>query len=144
MKRHLKFTIGAVIAGLCMTLAAVPASADPPTPAAYRSCSTTGASGTAHIWAWYVGITSVPLDFNVDDTLADDHHVQIRVIAKDLNTNIIYYPWHKVYTGYGTGASYSSTAKFSAGLGDLGIEVARFEGDTMLNYCRDWINTGHT
>ncbi|MGW1746339.1 hypothetical protein ACWCRD_12110 [Streptomyces sp. NPDC002092] len=135
-----KAKFGALVAGLALTLglAAAPAHA-----ADYRysgECETEGASGSIATSGWHrgVGQRTVPsIKLKVYDWVEDGHHVSIRVVAYYADGSKGYYPWHSNYDGYGTSKEFdtSATAGGVSGIWDLGIEVARFEGSHLMNYC---------
>ncbi|WP_405908439.1 MULTISPECIES: hypothetical protein [unclassified Streptomyces] len=115
-------------------------SAAPASAASYTMyCDTTGASGASTINGWAVGATSLGVILSVTDGSADGHHVRIRLLGKDRAGNLITYQWRMNYDGNGTTKTWTTTASYSAGFGDVGVQVARFEGDTQLNACTDWL-----
>lgn len=124
--------------------AAVTRSVVPHSPAAgdqELDCATTGASGDVIGDDWHPGITDLPVYFGVADTLADGHHVQVRIVGRPQAGNFeITWPWHSVTTGAGTNMSWTSTASYSDGLYDFGVQVGRFEGSDMLNSCTKWLS----
>ncbi len=124
--------------------AAVARSVIPHSPAAgdeELDCATTGASGDVIGTAWHPGITDLGVWFGVADTLADGHHVQVRIVGRpQAGTFEITWPWHSVTTGDGTNMSWTSTASYSNGLYDFGVQVGRFEGTDMLNSCTRWLS----
>jgi hypothetical protein len=133
-----------VTAALCASPASAVIRPNEPQPDYNLVCNATGVRGTAQIWDWYSGATSVPINFIVTDTAADGHHVEIRVVGRTDGGGLITWPWHSVTTGNGTVGIYSSTANYSAGMYDLGIEAGTFEGSDMLHSCFDWIRAGTT
>ncbi|WP_329340319.1 hypothetical protein OG866_32705 [Streptomyces sp. NBC_00663] len=130
--------VAAALAGaaLAVGMAAAPASAEV---SATLICDTTGARGVVVVNDWQNGGTSFPVSIAVGDNLADGHHVRVRVVGRAEDGDWIYWPWHANYDGNGTAKSWSSTANFSGGIYDMGVQAARFEGDTLLNYCTDWM-----
>ena len=119
-------------------VAASPASADD---IYYRGCTTTGAFGDLQVSGWYSGTTSVGVWFDVADTLSDGHAVEVRIIGRNQVNTLIAWPWHKISTGYATSHAWASTASYSDGLYDVGLEVARLSGSTkILNYCTDTVD----
>lgn len=123
--------LGTVSAALLLIAAtAAPASADP----RVTSCTTTGASG----WMLFDNYTSaqstVTIKFELTDTKADGHHARIRLVTKTSSGAIVNWPWRKNTSGMGTEV-YRTTAQDSRGIAALGIETARFEKETKLNYC---------
>ncbi|MGI5138978.1 MULTISPECIES: hypothetical protein [unclassified Streptomyces] len=73
----------------------------------------------------------------ISDTAADGHHVRMRFVSKQTDGKVHYWAWHKNTGGTGT-ITYNTTASDSRGIFDAGVQVARFEGDTLLNSCTDW------
>ncbi|MEV3856031.1 hypothetical protein AB0J38_17110 [Streptomyces sp. NPDC050095] len=134
-KRSVQLAGGAVGAlALTLTLAS-PASAG--TYAA--ECSTTGAYG--RIIADYWGADD-RLDFymTVLDSAADGHHARARLITKNVNGTRKNWAWHAATGGSGTSIDLTSYAIDDSGIFDWGVQVARFEGDTLLNSCTEWMS----
>jgi hypothetical protein len=102
-------------------------------------CSTTGAWG--YVYAdWYGADDRIDFQMTFMDTLADDHHARARLVTKDVNGVRKNWPWHKDLGGANSGGvDYNSYAINDSGIFDWGVQVARFEGDTLLNSCTDWI-----
>lgn len=101
-------------------------------------CNTTGAWGQ-------VSTDMDGADDRIDfvllfgDTLADGHHARARLVTKDVNGVIKRWQWHKDTNGSNNGnVRYASHAINSSGIFDVGIDAARFEGDTLLNACTQW------
>ncbi|MFD5632311.1 hypothetical protein [Streptomyces sp. NPDC127072] len=122
-------------ATLAVGMSAAPASAVSYT----MDCSTTGASGAGTINGWAVGATELGVILAVHDGSADGHHVRIRLLGKDAPGNLITFQWRQNTDGNGTTKSWTTTASYSAGFRDVAVQVARFEGDTLLNACTDWL-----
>lgn len=91
---------------------------------------------------WSNGATSQPVTFSVSDTLSDGHPVEIRVIGKNQVGTPLSWPWHKVTSGWATGKSWSSTASYDGGIYDIGLQVARYEGGSILNSCTSNLKDG--
>ncbi|MEU0894700.1 hypothetical protein [Streptomyces massasporeus] len=106
--------------------------------ASYRSCSTTGATGGVSITNWTDPGAKVGLYIDLADTKADDHHVRIRILSEQSNGKIVHWPWRKHTGGANTGDSWRTSASDDRGLFEIGVEVARFEGDKLLNSCTHW------
>lgn len=103
-----------------------------------RACSTTGASGGVAISNWTDPVATVGLTFNLIDTLADGHHVRIRLVSETNNGARVNWPWRQNLDGKGSTKTWTSTASDDRGLYEIGVQVARFEGDTLLNSCTTW------
>lgn len=106
------------------------------------SCSTTGARGSVGV-TYPTGEIAPYLEhklaMSVSDTSADGHHVRIRFISKPVgNTGTTYWKWHSLTSGSGTSLTFSTTAQSSYGIAQAGVQVARFEGNTLLNSCTAW------
>jgi hypothetical protein len=99
-----------------------------------------GARGVLVVNDWYVGKTDVKVSIAVGDNLADHHHVSVRVLGKNDGGGLITWPWHQNYDGNGSSKSWGSTASYSAGLYDMGVQAAVYEGDRQVSSCTDWIN----
>lgn len=132
---RLTITAGAVIsAALVGLITATPAAATD----ANRWCSTTGATGGIIVYGYDGATTKIVLTINSYDSLADNHHSQVRLLTKNWEGTIKYWPWRANYGGVGTNVSWNTTATESTGIHDVGVQVARFEGSTLLNSCSDW------
>ncbi|MER5468065.1 hypothetical protein [Streptomyces sp. NPDC002685] len=127
--------IGISVAALTLAVT-LPASAEADT--LDPSCSTTGANGTVHVPGFIHGATTIHVGLSVYDSLADGHHVRVRLITKDANKNYTYWKWHANTDGKGALLSWDTTASDGNGIINVAAEVARFEGDTLLNSCTDW------
>ncbi|MFE2938609.1 hypothetical protein ACFXKG_05965 [Streptomyces sp. NPDC059255] len=46
--------------------------------------------------------------------------------------------WRSNTSGANTTKEWATTAQSSSGIYEVGVQVARFEGDTLLNSCTDW------
>ncbi|WP_369235108.1 hypothetical protein AB5J56_24900 [Streptomyces sp. R21] len=103
-----------------------------------RWCSTTGASGGIIVYNYNQPEYTVALTMNAYDALADDHHVSVRLLTKNYAGTIKYWPWHANYHGVGTNLNWDTTATNNTGIHDVGVQIARFEGSTLLNSCTDW------
>ncbi|MEU1934816.1 hypothetical protein ACH49O_17880 [Streptomyces coeruleorubidus] len=132
---------GVVLAATALTVGtASTSSAAAPARTVSASCSTTGASGG-------MSSTFTPGDFfgefdvtlSVTDTKADSHHVRVRYLTIPVNSSAVRpWQWHSLKAGKGETLVYPTTAQDSNGIQDMGVEVARFEGDKKLNSCTDW------
>ncbi|MFB7086850.1 hypothetical protein [Streptomyces sp. NPDC056296] len=104
----------------------------------YAHCNTTGASGGVTVWDFYGATDRIDLSMSVDDMKSDSHHVSIRLLTKNHAGTVKYWSWHKNTSGNGTSKRWETYAKDDSGIFDVGIQVGRFEGSTMLNSCTDW------
>jgi hypothetical protein len=103
------------------------------------SCSTTGASGSVGVDWGIDPYDEVKLAMSVRDTLADGHHVRIRFLSKPVGSSqTFYWAWHSLTAGSGETLTFSTTAQSSYGIDEAGVQVARFEGDALLNSCTAW------
>lgn len=127
----------AVIASITLALTAIAAG---PAQAAITGagCTTTGASGNVTITNWTDPSQKVGLALELKDTAADAHHVRIRIVSQQHDGKRVNWPWRKNLSGSGTTANWTTTADDARGLHELGVQVARFEGETLLNSCTDW------
>ncbi|MFF1837411.1 hypothetical protein ACFVXE_24860 [Streptomyces sp. NPDC058231] len=131
----------------CAGAAAVLGLAFTPSPASatdsyHLSCDTTGATGDLEV-QWSNGATSQPVVFSVSDALSDGHAVEIRIIGRNQVDTPLSWPWHKVTAGWGHGQSWASTATYSGGIYDIGLEVARYSGTgTIMNHCTSSLKDG--
>lgn len=105
---------------------------------AFRHCSTTGASGGITISNWHGPDAKVGLDMSVSDLSSDNHQVRVRFISKDTRGAIKYWPWRANNDGSGTTKEWKTTAEYSGGLFEVGVQVARFAGNTQVNSCSTW------
>ncbi|MFE1407027.1 hypothetical protein ACFW5D_25915 [Streptomyces sp. NPDC058770] len=102
------------------------------------SCSTTGASGSSKT-SWNGDpYAEQPVTLSVKDTSADGHHVRVRYLTQQQSGTTRYWSWHSNTDGNATTKSWSTTAKSDYGIWGFGVEIARFEGDTLLNSCVAW------
>ena len=135
MKKHITMAAGLVSSALFIGLiSATPASATDAT----ASCTTTGATGHATVYNFDGATDKITLNLGVYDSLADGHHVRVRLLTKNYVGTTKYWSWHANYDGAGVGKSWDTTATDSNGIFDVGVQVARFEGDSLLNSCTDW------
>ncbi|MFD4814786.1 hypothetical protein ACFWNS_40230, partial [Streptomyces sp. NPDC058418] len=75
----------------------------------------------------------------VTDTSADGHHVRERFLNKGSGgVEVVPWQWRSNTSGANTTKEWDSTAQSTNGIYEVGVEVARFEGDTLLNSCTDW------
>ncbi|WP_406368213.1 hypothetical protein [Streptomyces sp. NBC_01546] len=103
------------------------------------SCSTTGAEGEVNWSHWASDYSSIDLGLHVIDTAADGHHVKVRFVSENLGHVRTYWPWRSFYDGSGAGqAWYTSAQNGRNGIYILGMQVARYEGNTMLNSRTCW------
>lgn len=119
-----------------LALTASPAQAVPVYNAA---CSTTGASGNVSISDWHQPTATVGVVFSLTDTKADGHHARIRILSKRYDGSVKRWRWRKNVDGAGETNYWGSSASDDNGLFEIGVQVARFEGDTLLNSCTHWI-----
>ncbi|WP_406428871.1 hypothetical protein [Streptomyces sp. NBC_01589] len=130
---------GAILSAALLTAAAAnPAQAASSVSPTYRGCSTTGSSGQIKIDNWYGPGATVNLTISLYDTAADGHHARIRLLSQDTFGKTHYWPWRMNYDGSGAGKTWTTTASHTNGLFELGVNVATFEGDTLLHSCTDW------
>ncbi|MFF7446079.1 MULTISPECIES: hypothetical protein [unclassified Streptomyces] len=107
----------------------------------WASCITNGADGSSNV-RWWGGITEeVSVSLNVNDLRADGNHVAVRLLTHDSNGDRHNWSWHHWYGGKDTGHYWDTTAQDSSkGIRDAGVQVARFEGDNLLDSCTSWGN----
>lgn len=105
---------------------------------AYRLCNTVGAQGGITVTNWHGPDATVGLSISVSDLSSDNHQVRVRFISKDVRGAIKYWPWHSNNDGSGTTKSWTTTAQDGGGLFDVGVQVGRFAGNTMVNNCSTW------
>ncbi|MGW2821493.1 hypothetical protein ACWC24_10870 [Streptomyces sp. NPDC001443] len=115
-------------------LSATPASASN----VFVSCSTTGANGDVSVSNFDGATDTIVLSLGARDTSADGHHVRVRLITKNQAGTIKYWAWHANYNGAGSTQSWDTYAHDESGIFDVGVQAARFEGDTLLNSCTKW------
>ncbi|SCK37698.1 hypothetical protein YUYDRAFT_04526 [Streptomyces sp. ScaeMP-e48] len=129
---------GSVAAAFLVTMAASPAHAATQT----YHCFTTGAGGVATVQNWHVGESgkNIGVYLVVNDNKADGHHVRVRLVGKKIGGTPVNWQWRANYGGNGTDKSWN-THFLNTGMLMVGVQVARFEGDTLLNSCTDWPET---
>lgn len=102
------------------------------------SCSTTGASGSSKTQWTGNAYDTQKVTLSVKDTKADGHHVRVRYLTQQQSGTPRYWPWRSNTDGNGTTKVWETTAKSEYGIWGWGVEIARFEGSTLLNSCVDW------
>ncbi|SNX62450.1 hypothetical protein SAMN06272735_4231 [Streptomyces sp. TLI_55] len=101
-------------------------------------CATTGANGTLITTGWDYNDNGIPyLTLTVRDSSADGHHVRVRLVTSHVDGKT-YFPWHANYDGAGSAKTFESYVSGYGTISGAAIQVARFEGDTLLNYCTEW------
>ncbi|MFH8868416.1 hypothetical protein [Streptomyces griseus] len=139
MKKAVKTLLtGTAAAAFLATVGTAPAHAATET----NHCFTTGAGGAVTVQSWHVGETGkkVGVHMGVHDNKADGHHVRIRLIGKKIGGTPVNWPWRANYGGNGTYKAWDSYFP-NDGMLMVGVQVARFEGETLLNSCTDWPTT---
>ena len=58
-------------------------------------------------------------------------------MGKTIGATRVNWKWHSVTGGLGSEDSFARPARNSAGVIDIGVQVARFEGSEYLNSCTD-------
>lgn len=135
LKRSLTVAATAVAALSLVALTTSPAHAST---TGYRGCSTTGASG-GYAYSNYHGPgATINVSFDLSDTLADGYHARVRFLSKNTHGTTKYWGWRQNLDGAGTTKYWVSTASDTSGLFDIGVQIARFNGSTLLNSCTDW------
>ncbi|GAB2458594.1 hypothetical protein [Streptomyces incanus] len=129
--RGLVRTAGVVTAAVALTIGAASTSS---AATARASCSTTGASGAMSI-NFGSPFDKMPVSLSVTDTSADGHHVRVRLVTQKSDYNKVYWRWHSLTAGSGKSLSIDTSAQDNQGIYNAAVQVARFEGDTMLNSC---------
>ncbi|MFE3741268.1 hypothetical protein [Streptomyces sp. NPDC059134] len=81
----------------------------------------------------------VKVTLSVTDTSADGHHVRVRFVHKTSGGGVtVPWTWRSNTSGANTTKEWDTTARSTDGIYEVGVQVARFEGDTLLNSCTDW------
>ncbi|MGY4907669.1 hypothetical protein [Streptomyces sp. 900116325] len=133
-----KRTRAGILAGISAATV-VTISASPAQASESLNCATTGAGGSVTVDGYYANITeSFGFRLAVTDTKEDGHHVRVRFVGKGPGGTPANWPWHYNYDGYASQPVWNTTAQYSNGLADFGVQVARYEGDTYLNSCTRW------
>ncbi|MER5395904.1 hypothetical protein [Streptomyces sp. NPDC002599] len=136
MRRRTIAAAAAISSGLLVTTLTTSAHADTLTT---LSCSTTGAFGQLSSTNWRSGTTGeFDVTMSVTDTKADDHHVRVRLVGKTIGATRVNWPWHSVTGGLGSEDAWARPAQNSAGVIDIGVQVARYEKSEYMNSCTDW------
>lgn len=127
--------IGVTSAALIATLAtSSPAQAAD----AHAVCATAGAIGDITVFNYGSATRDVAYKVSVTDTDGDDHHVRIRLISKNHAGTVKRWAWHANTGGKNTSKTWTSVAHEDTGIHDVGVQVARFEKNRLLNSCVDW------
>ncbi|MFE4369898.1 hypothetical protein ACFRMN_17030 [Streptomyces sp. NPDC056835] len=141
LRNRIKATaLGTISSVFVIAGAASPAHAAPDGVAVdTAACATTGANGSLTTPSFHSQDKRVDVTIAVYDSLADGHHVRIRVVGKTIGGTPVNFQWRQNTGGEGTVKSWTTYAEYSSGLINVGLQVARFEGDTLLNSCTDWL-----
>ncbi|MER7724936.1 hypothetical protein [Streptomyces sp. NPDC096323] len=106
-------------------------------------CGTTGAVADVTIYDFNGATDRIDFHMEIKDSLADGHHARARLLTKTSSGAVVYWKWHSDTNGSGNGwVTLNSYAIDDRGIFDVGIQVARFEGDTLLNSCKAWMYKG--
>lgn len=103
-----------------------------------RVCTTAGAVGGYEFSNYHGPDARIAIRFYLSDTSNDGHNVRVRLISKNVRGTIKYWAWHANLDGPGTTKHWNTTASDSSGLFDIGVQIARFRGNTILNACAKW------
>ncbi|MFE2420464.1 hypothetical protein [Streptomyces hokutonensis] len=103
-------------------------------------CAATGSQGSLITTGWDYNDFGIPnLTMTVRDTGADGHHVQIRLLVGYADTTD-YLKWHYDYDGAGSSTVVNSYVPAGGGqIADVGIEVATYEGSSLVSHCISWV-----
>ncbi|WP_460060663.1 hypothetical protein [Streptomyces sp. YKOK-I1] len=129
-------TSGLILASGLLVLATANPSSAATTKTA--SCSTTGAKGYSKTEWTGDPYEEQDVTLSVTDTITDDHHVRVRYLTQQESGTTRYWTWHKNTGGNGTTEIWHSTAQSDYGIWGWGVEIARFEGNELMNSCIDW------
>ncbi|KUN07458.1 hypothetical protein AQI95_10550 [Streptomyces yokosukanensis] len=129
---------GAGTAGIALAVAvsgSAHAAADPE----YAGCTTTGASAIVRD----IQLTASPsgkhdVHFEISDTAKDGRNARVRYLTQMGNGKTRYWNWHANTGGPGTIVVNTTAQDNDNGIFGVGIQVARANGDTILNSCTDW------
>ncbi|MGW0854083.1 hypothetical protein [Streptomyces sp. NPDC002690] len=130
--------VGVLLASVALTVGAASTASAAATYTSTSTCSTTGGSGSTVATYTDDPYDEVKVTLRVTDTLADGHHVRVRLITKNVSGVSVNWPWHSNTDGANTTVVWSTTAQSGYGIYGQGVQVARFEGETLLNYCTRW------
>jgi len=75
------------------------------------------------------------VDLHVTDTLADGHHVGVRLVTTRPDGSLHYWTWHELFAGNGSSQAWHTTATDSAGIQRVQAEVAVMEGSSIVGHC---------
>jgi hypothetical protein len=137
-KRILMATSVAASAMLVGLVSATPASAL----TLLGECGTTGAWGGITVNNFNGPTEEIKFSMEVLDTRGDNHHVRIRLKTQNHADTVKNWPWHANYDGEGESKTWNTYAHDDSGIFYVGIQVARFEGSTLLNSCTEWTHEG--
>ncbi|MFE7766308.1 hypothetical protein [Streptomyces sp. NPDC057438] len=133
MKKRFAVT-GVTSAALIMTLATSgPAQALD----ARAVCATAGALGDVIVFNYDGATDSIVLELGVTDTDRDGHHARVRLITKNVSGTVKRWTW-RANTEAMTSLRWRTVAHEDSGIFEVGVQVARFEKDKLLNSCIDW------
>ncbi|MEV2245445.1 hypothetical protein [Streptomyces sp. NPDC049970] len=131
-------TFGVLLAAGALTVGAASTASAAASVTKTASCSTTGASGSSVSVNGSDPRGEVAVTLSVKDTSADGHHVRVRYLTKTDGGSTLTWPWRSNTEGSGVTKVWETTAQSSNGIYEKGVQIARFEGDTLLNSCTRW------
>ncbi|POX42138.1 hypothetical protein C3486_06600 [Streptomyces sp. Ru73] len=129
--RRIGYLVAAAIAAATLPLSAGPAAA---ASSAEVNCSTSGGSGTGK-WTWSSKYKLSNVRLTARDLAADGRHVAIRLVTLKSNDTMHYWPYHHMYGGNGNQDTWTSSANDTAGIKRANIELAIFNGKTLIREC---------
>lgn len=102
-------------------------------------CSTPGGFGSVQVEAPGGAVSSLSgILLHVSDSARDDAHMRVRLVTEKADGRNVYYKWRKLTTGFNTHKVWETSARDSNGIFHVGVQIARFRGNTYLNHCSEW------
>lgn len=137
MKTRITASTTAVLAASAFTLVAGAGSAQAET--VDGGCSTPGGFGSVQVERPGGAVSSLSgILLHVSDSERDGAHMRVRLVTEKADGRNVYYKWRKLTTGYNSHKSWETSARDDNGIFRVGVQIARFRGDTYLNHCSDW------
>lgn len=103
------------------------------------ACSTSGGFGGVTVDHPPGATDYVPrVVLYVSDSARDGAHMRVRLVTENHEGKNKYWPWRKLTSGFNNTKDWVTSAKESSGIFHVGVQVARYDGNTYLNHCSDW------
>lgn len=102
-------------------------------------CSTSGGFGGVGVEHPPGATDYVPeVKLHVGDSKRDGAHMRVRLVTKNHEGTNKYWQWRKLTSGFNNIKGWTTSAREPSGIFNVGVQVARYDGNTYLNHCSDW------